>query len=128
MYDATLSEIAQQHLNIPTLETRGLDSLDFHSVSAESARLALNAAYLAGYAAAMRTAAGRGTPLPTEAHTMLGNDWVGQGCADEFSDDPNAITVMTLSVPEVLLVENQWTAKRAIDVLIPTAIRQRRIR
>ncbi|MEI2453122.1 DUF6900 domain-containing protein [Lysobacter firmicutimachus] len=124
MYDATLSEIAQQHLNLATL----MDGPDRHEVSADSVKAALNAAYLAGYAAAMRAAAGRGKPLPTEPHTMLGNEWVGQGYADELLDDPNAITVVTLAIPEALLVEDRSKAKRAIEVLVPTAIRHRRIR
>ena len=43
-----LESIARQHLNIPTLETRKSDSLDFHEVSVWSLLEALQAAYDAG--------------------------------------------------------------------------------
>jgi hypothetical protein len=47
-----LSAIAAKELNIPTLETRGRDSLDFHEVSVWSLAEALSAAYKAGHLAA----------------------------------------------------------------------------
>ena len=43
-----LSEIAEEHLLIPTLETRRSDSLDFHEVSVWTVDAALNAAFDAG--------------------------------------------------------------------------------
>ena len=46
--DALLARIAQTKLRIETLETRGSDRLDFHDVSVESLREALEAAYNAG--------------------------------------------------------------------------------
>lgn len=45
-----LTAIAKRHLDIPTLETRSSDSLDFHTVSAWQVRDALTAAFKAGRA------------------------------------------------------------------------------
>lgn len=47
-----LSRIAAKRLNIPTLETRGSDSLDFHELSVWSIHDALNRAFSAGKLAA----------------------------------------------------------------------------
>lgn len=44
----TMEEIAGQHLNIETLETRKSDSLDFHDVAVWNIKSALEAAYEAG--------------------------------------------------------------------------------
>ena len=46
--DTTLAAIAAEALNIPTLETRRSDSLDFHEVAVWSLREALDQAYEAG--------------------------------------------------------------------------------
>lgn len=46
--DRILTEIAKTHLNIPTLEARRSDRLDFHEVSAWAVRTALEAAFVAG--------------------------------------------------------------------------------
>ena len=43
-----LTKIAQTNLHVQTLEVRGSDRLDFHDVSVESLREALEAAYNAG--------------------------------------------------------------------------------
>jgi hypothetical protein len=43
-----LSEIAIEHLNIPTLETRRADSLDFYNVAVWGVKAALQAAFAAG--------------------------------------------------------------------------------
>ncbi len=43
-----LTQIAQQHLDIETLERRWSDSLDFHDVAVWSIKAALEAAYQAG--------------------------------------------------------------------------------
>lgn len=48
----TLEQIAQAHLNIPTLTERKMDDLDFHNVGVWEVRRALEAAYQAGLAAA----------------------------------------------------------------------------
>ncbi len=45
-----LTEIARHHLDIPTLETRKGDSLDFHTVTVMGVRDALKAAFDAGAA------------------------------------------------------------------------------
>ena len=46
--NALLTRIAQTKLRIETLEARGSDRLDFHDLSVESLRDALEAAYNAG--------------------------------------------------------------------------------
>lgn len=46
----TLAEIAKQVLNIETLATRKMDSLDFHDIAVWQLRAALEAAYRAGAA------------------------------------------------------------------------------
>ena len=43
-----INTIAQEHLNIETLETRNSDSLDFHEVSVWGVEQALLAAFEAG--------------------------------------------------------------------------------
>jgi len=43
-----LTQIAQQHLDVETLETRRSDRLDFHDLAVWSIKAALEAAYLAG--------------------------------------------------------------------------------
>ena len=54
--DALLTQIAQEHLFIDTLETRNSDSMDFHDVSVWSVKEALLAAYQAGLAASQKAA------------------------------------------------------------------------
>lgn len=44
----TIAKIAQEMLDIDTLETRNSDSLDFHEVSVWGIKSALEAAYKAG--------------------------------------------------------------------------------
>ena len=46
--DHALTEIAQRHFQIETLETRKSDSLDFHDVSVWAIKDALNEAYQLG--------------------------------------------------------------------------------
>lgn len=124
----TLITIAQQHLDVSTLDASHSDSVGFHSVSTSSIDSALTAAYLAGYAAAMRAASGsEADALPTQRHTMVGNTWLGEGDATDWSDDPRAETIVTLPIPEVALTAYRWLEQKACEVLIPTAIRQRRI-
>ena len=48
--DLILTQIANEHLDIPTLETRRSDSLDFHDVAVWQVHKALQAAYMAGVA------------------------------------------------------------------------------
>ena len=50
--DTLLTQIAQQHLGIETLETRKSDRLDFHEVAVWNLKVALEAAYRAGLEAA----------------------------------------------------------------------------
>ena len=57
--DDLLTQIAQQHLRIETLETRNSDSLDFHDVGVWCVRDALEAAFKAGQQAAKTTQAKR---------------------------------------------------------------------
>jgi hypothetical protein len=44
----SIEQIARVELGVETLETRGMDSLDFHSVSVEGIRRALLAAWMGG--------------------------------------------------------------------------------
>lgn len=46
--DPRLVKIAQDWTNVPTLETRNSDSLDFHDVGVGALRAALEAAYELG--------------------------------------------------------------------------------
>ena len=46
----TLADIAKKVLSIETLETRKMDSLDFHDVAVWQVKKALEAAYQAGAA------------------------------------------------------------------------------
>ena len=48
--DGKLAQIAKNVLKIPTLNRRGSDTLDFHSLSVGQIKLALRAAYEAGRA------------------------------------------------------------------------------
>lgn len=125
MNDTLYTDIAERYLGIETLEERGYDDADFHTVAVWTQRSALEAAYLAGYAAAMRAAKGSEAALPTERHTLLGDVWLGQGEASDLSADPRARTVTTAPVPETALLEFRWQEKRACDVLIPRAVLER---
>lgn len=128
MNSELFTTIAQQHLGVDTLRAHGSDSLDFHSVGVWGIQAALTAAYLAGYAAAMRATGGSAADvLPTERHAMLGSVWLGEGEAGDWSSDPRAETIVTAPIPEITLTAYRWQEARACDVLIPTAIRQRRI-
>ncbi len=51
----TLAEIARRMLNVDTLETRKMDSLDFHDVAVWQLKKALEAAYRAGAASVTPT-------------------------------------------------------------------------
>ncbi len=53
--DSLLSLIAQKHLGIETLEIRNRDCLDFHDVSVIGVKAALNAAFIAGCKAGVKT-------------------------------------------------------------------------
>ena len=55
--DALLTEIAERHFFLETLETRNSDRLDFHDVAVWAIRSALEAAYEAGRRAGAETAA-----------------------------------------------------------------------
>jgi len=49
--DGKLAQIAKNVLKVPTLNRRGSDTLDFHSLSVGQIKLALRAAYEAGRSA-----------------------------------------------------------------------------
>lgn len=46
--DTQLEEIAKEHLDIPTLQSRGRDNLDFHEIGIARLKKALQAAYELG--------------------------------------------------------------------------------
>ncbi len=50
--EAVLAAIARKHLNVPTLDARNSDRLDFHECAVWALKEALTAAYLAGAAQA----------------------------------------------------------------------------
>ena len=50
-----LTQIAQQHLKVETLETRHSDSLDFHDVAIWQIQEALEAAFEAGRQTALKS-------------------------------------------------------------------------
>ncbi len=52
-----LTQIARQHLDVETLETRWSDRLDFHDLAVWSIKAALEAAYQAGVERGRRQAA-----------------------------------------------------------------------
>jgi len=51
-----LAAIARKHLNVPTLDARNSDRLDFHECAVWALKEALTAAYLAGAAQAQAEA------------------------------------------------------------------------
>jgi len=51
-----LAAIARKHLNVPTLDARNSDRLDFHECAVWALKEALTAAYLAGAADAQHQA------------------------------------------------------------------------
>ena len=78
-----LTAIANQHLDIPTLEPRNSDSLDFYDVAVWNVADALKAAFDAGAAASVSG------PIPIPADTDLPvrfDDYEVHGVY-EFSDD-----------------------------------------
>lgn len=127
MNDALFNDIAIHHIGITTLQTRNSTHLDFYSVAVWEIHAALRAAYLAGYAASVRAARGEGIALPTQRHTMLGDVWLGEGEASDFAQSGAVRTVTTLPIPETELLAYRWQERRALDFLIPEAVRQRRI-
>jgi len=71
-----MTQIAREHLDIPTLEPRHMDSLDFHNVGVVGVARALDAAYRAGQAdllaaaEALLAAKDRGTEVTDEWHAL----------------------------------------------------------
>ena len=61
--ETLLTQIAQQHLGIETLQTRRSDSLDFHDVAVWCVRDALEAAFKAG------VEEGRKAAMSDQAHS-----------------------------------------------------------
>ena len=70
--DKRLSDIARNVLGLETLETRKMDSLDFHEVAVWAVKDALERAYEAGRssAAATRTIAFEGVELDSKAEAV----------------------------------------------------------
>ena len=52
MTNPLISEIAAKYLGVKTLETQNSDTLDFHDIAAWSLKVALEAAFNAGYESA----------------------------------------------------------------------------
>ena len=66
--NATIAKIAREILDLETLETRKMDSLDFHDMAVWSIREALEAAYNAGRDAATAK------PKPTKTYPVRRSD------------------------------------------------------
>jgi hypothetical protein len=66
--EATIATIARSHLNLETLESRHLDSLDFHEHACYAIHDALRAAYEAGRQAARRRTGSPAAAPPTVIH------------------------------------------------------------
>jgi len=127
MNDATLAEIALNQVGLTTLEVRNDNELDFYRIAVWEVSAMLRSAYLAGYAGAIRAARGEEASLAFERHAMRNGVWLGEGEARDFGDDPRIRTVTTLPIHEVELTAHRWQERHASEVLIPAAIRQRRI-
>ncbi len=112
-----LKSIVNLYLNIVTLESRGNPNQDFHELGVDSLRDVLSAAYYAGYAAAFRVRRGSATEeLPTELHTVRGDEWLHAGIATA-ADGPDAETVTTAPIPEIALLRHPWREDVATDLL-----------
>ncbi len=59
--ESLFAKIAQEHLDIDTLETRGRDRLDFHDLHVAGIVKALQAAYDAGFRDASQVHVAKGT-------------------------------------------------------------------
>lgn len=127
MNDEIFAEIALEQIGISTLKVRSSDDLDFYRVAVWEIHEAMRSAYLAGYAAAIRAARGKEAPLPNQRHAMRNGVWLGEGEATDFGDDPRVRVVTTLPIHETGLTAYRWQERHACNVLIPLAIRQRRI-
>jgi hypothetical protein len=65
-----LSSIAREHLDIPTLDTKGSDSLDFHDLAVWQIRSALQAAFDAGAGSGSVRAMPSLVPTPYDAYEI----------------------------------------------------------
>lgn len=122
-----LATIASLYAGIRPLHSRKRFSLDVHAIHVEDLKLALTAAHLAGYAAGFRAANGsEQDTLQTEVHLMVDGEWVGAGPEDPETW-PNAEVVITAPIPEVELLNDPAMEDTACMLLIPSAVKQRRI-
>jgi hypothetical protein len=80
-----LTEIAREHLDIPTLDAQGSDSLDFHDLAVWQIRSALKAAFDAGAKSAALPTPTPGLPTPFDAYEINGMNRLpsGQGLEEE---------------------------------------------
>lgn len=123
-----IATISTLFLGIRSFRIRGRDHLDFQTAHVGKLGQALTAAYLAGYAAGIRASNGSvQDTLPTEVHQMKDGEWVAAGPLDANSL-PNAEEVITAPIPEVELIKvNADMDNFACTVLIPNAVKHRRI-
>jgi hypothetical protein len=94
-----LSAIAAEQLGIETLETRGLDSLDFHDVSVWGVAEALSYAYKAGQAAARK-------PYKSAIRQLLAtvDDLIAaiEGTTDQFEPEVMCLQAAATKAEQIL--------------------------
>lgn len=123
----SLDTIATIYLGIRSLHSRNHFLLDKHTVHVEDLDRAMTAAYLAGYASGIRACNGsEQDKLPTEIHLMENGEWVGAG-PEGRETWPNAEVVITAPIPETNLLSDPKMEDTACMMLIPAAVKQRRI-
>jgi hypothetical protein len=98
-----LSALAAKELDIPTLETRGRDSLDFHEVSVWSVAEALCAAYKVGELAA--NASLRAPYIRCTARLIKrADDLIAaiEGTTDQFETEVSLLTTAVTAAEKIL--------------------------
>ncbi len=117
--DALLTQIAQRHCHVETLETRKSDSLDFHDVSVWGLKDALEAAFKAGAEQQLAKETRTASELPdaaadVEALRQELTDRLEQNYAEMMNDYRSDISVTHLPTNE--FVELADRISRASDV------------
>jgi hypothetical protein len=98
-----LSAIAAKELDIPTLETRGRDSLDFHEVSVWSLAESLCQAHKAGELSAIASRTGPYTRCIARLINRA-DDLIAaiEGTTDQFETEASLLTTAVTAAEKVL--------------------------